>query len=63
MPLTLPIAPSDTCSECGQGIAFIITTDGAGWFHIGPYDESTHTQTVHERCPGPGYMAQFWMEP
>jgi hypothetical protein len=47
----VPIIPTEHCPDCGQGIALIITTDGVGWFHVGQFDASTNTQTVHELCP------------
>lgn len=57
MSATLPLTATDHCPECGQDIAFIITSDGVGWFHVGQFNESTNTQTVHERCPGPGWIS------
>lgn len=46
----VPIAPTDTCPDCGRGTAMILTADGAGTFHVGPYDPETNTQHVAEHC-------------
>lgn len=50
----MTLKPSDSCPECGNGIAFVMTDDGAGWLHVLEpriEDDGSVVNQASETCP------------